>query len=34
VQYFLGKLLEKYGLKYSDVTPVFLLPPDALAAFQ
>ena len=34
VQYFLAKLLEKNGLKYSDVTPIFLPPPDARAAFQ
>src|SRR5450830_1703198 len=34
VQYFLVKLLEKNGLKYSDVTPIFLPPPDARAAFQ
>jgi len=34
VQYFLVKLLEKNGLKYSDVTPVFLPPPDARAAFE
>ena len=34
VQYFLVKLLEKNGLKYGDVTPVFLPPPDARAAFE
>ncbi len=34
VQYFLVKLLEKNGLKYSDVTTVFLPPPDARAAFE
>lgn len=34
VQYFLVKLLEKHGLKYGDVTPVFLSPPDARAAFE
>ena len=34
VQYFLVKLLEKHGLKYSDVQSVFLPPPDARAAFQ
>lgn len=34
VQYFLVKLLEKNGLKYSDVTPIFLPPPDARAAFE
>ena len=34
VHYFLVKLLEKNGLKYSDVTPIFLPPPDARAAFQ
>jgi sulfonate transport system substrate-binding protein len=34
VQYFLVKLLEKNGLKYGDVTPIFLPPPDARAAFQ
>jgi sulfonate transport system substrate-binding protein len=34
VQYFLVKLLEKNGLKYGDVTPVFLAPPDARAAFE
>jgi sulfonate transport system substrate-binding protein len=34
VQYLLVKLLEKNGLKYGDVTPIFLPPPDARAAFQ
>jgi len=34
VQYFLVKLLEKHGLKYSDVQSIFLPPPDARAAFQ
>lgn len=34
VQYFLVKLLEKHGLKYSDVQSVFLPPPDARAAFE
>lgn len=34
VQYFLVKLLEKHGLKYGDVTSVFLSPPDARAAFE
>jgi sulfonate transport system substrate-binding protein len=34
VQYFLVKLLEKNGLNYGDVTPIFLPPPDARAAFQ
>ena len=34
VQYFLVKLLEKNGLKYSDVSPIFLPPPDARAAFE
>jgi sulfonate transport system substrate-binding protein len=34
VQYFLVKLLEKHGLKYSDVRPIFLSPPDARAAFE
>lgn len=34
VQYFLAKLLEKNGLKYSDVQTVFLSPPDARAAFE
>jgi sulfonate transport system substrate-binding protein len=34
VQYFLAKLLEKNGLKYSDVQHVHLPPPDARAAFE
>jgi len=34
VQYFLVKLLEKNGLKYSDVQSIFLPPPDARAAFE
>jgi sulfonate transport system substrate-binding protein len=34
VQYFLVKLLEKYGLKYGDVQAIYLPPPDARAAFQ
>lgn len=34
VQYFLVKLLQKHGLQYSDVQPVFLPPADARAAFE
>jgi sulfonate transport system substrate-binding protein len=34
VHYLLVKLLEKNNLKYSDVTPVFLPPSDARAAFE
>ena len=34
VHYLLVKALEKNGLKYSDVTPVFLAPADARAAFE
>ncbi len=34
VHYLLVKLLEKNGLKYSDITPVFLPPADARAAFE
>lgn len=34
VHYFLAKLLEKHGLKYSDVNVVFLPPADARAAFE
>ncbi|ADJ63099.1 sulfonate ABC transporter substrate-binding protein [Herbaspirillum seropedicae] len=34
VHYFLVKLLEKHGLKYGDVTPVWLAPADARAAFE
>eukprot|EP01041_Mallomonas_annulata_P014479 gene14479-30824_t len=33
-QYFLVKLLEKHGLQYSDVQPIFLPPADARAAFE
>jgi sulfonate transport system substrate-binding protein len=34
VHYLLVKQLEKAGLQYSDVTPVFLPPADARAAFE
>ena len=34
VHYLLVRSLEKAGLKYSDVTPVFLPPADARAAFE
>jgi sulfonate transport system substrate-binding protein len=34
VHYLLVKALEKAGVKYSDVTPVFLAPADARAAFE
>ena len=34
VHYLLVKVLEKHGLKYSDVQPVFLAPADARAAFE
>lgn len=34
VHYFLVKLLEKHGLRYSDVNAVFLPPADARAAFE
>src|SRR5437588_12068915 len=34
VHYLLVKALEKAGLKYSDVEPVFLAPADARAAFE
>jgi sulfonate transport system substrate-binding protein len=34
VQYFLVKLLENNGLKYSDVQTIFLPPPDARVAFE
>lgn len=34
VHYFFVKLLQKHGLQYSDVTPVFLPPSDARAAFE
>src|SRR6202012_5498965 len=34
VHYLLVKALEKAGLKYTDITPTFLAPSDALAAFS
>jgi sulfonate transport system substrate-binding protein len=34
VHYLLVKVLERHGLKYSDVQPVFLPPADARAAFE
>jgi len=34
VHYLLVKALEKAGLAYSDITPVFLKPSDARAAFE
>lgn len=34
VHFFLVKLLQKHGLQYSDVQPVFLSPADARAAFE
>lgn len=34
VHYLLVKLLEKHGLRYADVQPVFLPPADARAAFE
>ncbi len=34
VHYLLVKLLEKHGLKYTDIQPVFLPPADARAAFE
>lgn len=34
VHYLLVKLLEKHGLKYADIQPVFLPPADARAAFE
>ena len=34
VHYLLIKVLEKNGLKYSDVQPIFLAPADARAAFE
>ena len=34
VHYLLVKLLEKNGLKYSDIEPVYLAPADARAAFE
>ncbi|AFY31747.1 aliphatic sulfonate ABC transporter substrate-binding protein [Calothrix sp. PCC 7507] len=33
-QYMIVKALEKVGLKYSDIQPVFLPPADALPAFE
>jgi sulfonate transport system substrate-binding protein len=34
VHYLLVKLLEQANLKYTDITPVFLAPADARAAFE
>jgi len=34
VHYLVVKALEKAGVKYSDITPVFLSPSDARAAFE
>lgn len=34
VHYLLVKLLDKHGLKYGDIQPVFLPPADARAAFE
>ncbi len=34
VHYLLVKALEKAGIKYSDITPVFLAPADARVAFE
>lgn len=34
VHYLLVKVLEKHGLKYSDIQPIFLAPADARAAFE
>jgi len=34
VHYFLVKLLERNGLKYGDIVPVFMPPADARAAFE
>src|ERR1700683_2795901 len=34
VHYLLVKALEKAGVKYSDIEPVFLAPADARAAFE
>lgn len=34
VHYLLVKLLEKHGLQYADIQPVFLAPADARAAFE
>ncbi len=32
--YLVAKALEKEGLSFADITPIFLSPPDARAAFQ
>lgn len=34
VHYLLVKTLEKHGLKYADIQPIFLAPADARAAFE
>ncbi|MFZ4538438.1 sulfonate ABC transporter substrate-binding protein [Propionivibrio sp.] len=34
VHFLLVRLLEKHGLKYSDIQPIFLAPADARAAFE
>lgn len=34
VHYLLVKALEKHGLKYADIQPIFLAPADARAAFE
>jgi sulfonate transport system substrate-binding protein len=34
VHYLLVRAIEKAGLKYSDITPVYLPPADARAAFE
>ncbi len=34
VHYLLVKALEKAGVKYSEIEPVFLAPADARAAFE
>ena len=34
VHYLLVKVLEKHGLKFTDITPVYLPPADARAAFE
>jgi sulfonate transport system substrate-binding protein len=34
VHFLLVRLIEKAGLKYSDITPVYLAPADARAAFE
>ncbi len=34
VNYFVVKVLENAGLKYSDIQPVYLVPADARAAFE